>query len=129
MYYLTRLGGLQQCDQLGDVIREGLCSGVTSPQRSPLSGDMPTLREANVQGADLEIWTAIAAPAAMPPAAVTRLNEALADVTRLPEVQQALLTAGWQAQPGTPKALSHRMRQDTSLLGGVILMRGIKIEA
>jgi tripartite-type tricarboxylate transporter receptor subunit TctC len=103
--------------------------GVTSPQRSPLSGDLPTLREANVQGADLEIWTALAAPVGMSPAAVTRLSDAMAEVGRIPEVQQALLTAGWQAQPGTAKALNHRMRQDTSLLGGVILMRGIKIEA
>ena len=103
--------------------------GVTSPLRSPLFSELPTLRDASVHGADLEIWTAIAAPASMPAAAVARLNAALSEVVRAPEVQQALLTAGWQAQSGTPKALSYRMRQDTSLLGGVILMRGIKIEA
>jgi hypothetical protein len=42
----------------------------------------------------------------------------MAKVTSLPDLQQALLTAGCQAQPRTPKALSHRMRHDTSLLGG-----------
>ena len=103
--------------------------GVTSPLRSPLFNELPTLRDANVHGADLEIWTAIAAPASLPAAAVARLNAALSEVVRAPEVQQTLLNAGWQAQSGTPKALSYRMRQDTSLLGGVILMRGIKVEA
>lgn len=103
--------------------------GVTSAARSPLYEELPTLRDANVHGADLEIWTAIAAPAGMPAAAVAKLNAALSEVVRAPEVQQTLLKAGWQAQSGTPKALSYRMRQDTSLLGGVILMRGIKTDA
>ena len=48
---------------------------------------------------------------------------------RSAEVQQQLLTAGWQAQAGTPQALAYRMRSDTSQLGGVILMRGIRSEA
>lgn len=102
--------------------------GVTSPMRSPLFDELPTLREANVRGADLEIWTALAAPSSLPPAAVAKLNAALGEVVRLAEVQQSLLVAGWQAQAGTPQALGYRMRNDTSQLGGVILMRGIRSE-
>jgi len=103
--------------------------GVTSPERSPLYSELPTLRDANVRGADLEIWTAIAAPASLPAAAVARLNAALVEVLGQPEVKQRLLVAGWQAQPGTPQALDYRMRSDTAQLGGVILMRGIHAEA
>lgn len=102
--------------------------GVTSPLRSPLFSELPTLREADVRGADLEIWTALAAPASLPKPAVARLNAALDEVLRSPEVQQQLLKAGWQAQAGTPQALAYRMRSDTSQLGGVILMRGIRSE-
>ncbi|MDM0105116.1 tripartite tricarboxylate transporter substrate-binding protein [Variovorax sp. J22R24] len=102
--------------------------GVTSPMRSPLFDQLPTLREANVRGADLEIWTALAAPSSLPAAAVAKLNAALVEVVRSPEVQQNLLAAGWQAQAGTPQALGYRMRNDTSQLGGVILMRGIRSE-
>ncbi len=103
--------------------------GVTSPDRSPLFAELPTLREANVRGADLEIWTALAAPASLPQTAVTKLNAALGEVVRSTEVQQHLLAAGWQAQAGTPQALGYRMRSDTSQLGGVILMRGIRSDA
>ncbi|CAN7645827.1 MULTISPECIES: Bug family tripartite tricarboxylate transporter substrate binding protein [unclassified Variovorax] len=102
--------------------------GVTSPLRSPLFSELPTLREADVRGADLEIWTALAAPASLPKPAVARLNAALGEVLRSAEVQQQLLKAGWQAQAGTPQALAYRMRSDTSQLGGVILMRGIRSE-
>lgn len=100
--------------------------GVTSPERSPLAGEMPTLREADVRGADLEIWTALAAPASMPEAAVARLNAALGQVLRAPDVSATLLKAGWQPRAGTPGALASRMRSDTTTLGGVIMMRGIK---
>jgi len=103
--------------------------GVTSPERSPLFAELPTLREANVRGADLEIWTALAAPASLPQTAVAKLNAALGEVVRSPDVQQRLLAAGWQAQAGTPQALGYRMRSDTSQLGGVILMRGIRSDA
>jgi tripartite-type tricarboxylate transporter receptor subunit TctC len=100
--------------------------GVTSPDRSPLVNELPTLREADVRGADLEIWTALAAPSTMPDAAVDKLNAALDQVLRAPDVGQALLKAGWQARAGSAAALAKRMRSDTTTLGGVILMRGIK---
>jgi tripartite-type tricarboxylate transporter receptor subunit TctC len=103
--------------------------GVTSPERSPLFAELPTLREANVRGADLEIWTAIAAPVSLPQAAVARLNAALVEVVHSAEVQQRLLAGGWQANAGTPQSLAYRMRSDTTQLGGVILMRGIRSDA
>ncbi|MDQ0568413.1 tripartite-type tricarboxylate transporter receptor subunit TctC [Variovorax paradoxus] len=102
--------------------------GVTSPERSPLANELPTIRDADVRGADLEIWTALAAPAGMKPAAIARLNAALVEVTSSPDVSQALLKTGWQAQPGTPDALAKRMRSDTARLGGVIIMKGIQSE-
>ncbi|MBO9643850.1 MAG: tripartite tricarboxylate transporter substrate binding protein [Pseudacidovorax sp.] len=109
-------------------IRQGRLKaiGITAPERSPLTGEMPTLREADVRGADLEIWTALAAPAGQSPTAIARLNGALQTVLRTPEVNEALLKAGWQARGGTPEALARRIRSDTTTLGGVILMRGIK---
>ena len=104
-------------------------AGVTSPEPSPLVSGMNTLRDASVRGADLEIWTALAAPASLPEPIVNKFNAALVEVLRRPEVSKRLLEAGWQAQPGTPDALASRMRRDTATLGGVILMRGIRSEA
>lgn len=44
MHYLTGLGGLEQRDQLGDVVRERICRGMTSPQRT--RGDLIGARRA-----------------------------------------------------------------------------------
>ncbi len=103
--------------------------GLTSPGRSTLVTDQPTLREAEVTGADLEIWTAAAAPATMPKAVVAKLSAALVEAIRAPETRQRLLTVGWQAVGTSPEGLANRMKADTAQLGGIIQMRGIKLES
>lgn len=103
--------------------------GLTSPGRSTLVTDQPTLREANVQGADLEIWTAAAAPATMPAEIVARLSAALVEAVRAPESRQRLLSVGWQAVGTAPEGLANRMKADTAQLGGIIMMRGIKADS
>jgi tripartite-type tricarboxylate transporter receptor subunit TctC len=102
--------------------------GLTSPGRSALVTDQPTLREAEVTGADLEIWTAAAGPASMPAPVVAKLSAAIVEAVRAPESRQRLLNAGWQAVGTAPEGLANRMKADTAQLGGIILMRGIKAE-
>lgn len=103
--------------------------GVTSPIRSSLVPDQPTLREADVNGADFEIWVAAAAPASMPKPIVAKLSAALVESIRAPETRQRLLNVGWQAVGTAPEGLANRMKADTALLGGIILMRGIKADS
>jgi tripartite-type tricarboxylate transporter receptor subunit TctC len=99
--------------------------GVTSPGRSALVPELPTLRDARVAGADLEIWTAAAGPASLPKPIVDKLSTALVDAIRAPESRQRLLAAGWQAVGTAPEGLANRMRADTALLAGIIQARGI----
>lgn len=99
--------------------------GITSAGRSSLVPELPTLRDANVVGADLEIWTAAAAPASLPPAIAARLSAALVEAIRSPEARQRLLNVGWQAVGTSPQGLANRMKADTELLGNIIRTRGI----
>ena len=102
--------------------------GLTSPGRSTLVTDQPTLREAEVTGADLEIWTAAAGPATMPAPVVAKLSAAIVDAVRAPDSRQRLLNAGWQAVGTSAEGLANRMKADTAQLGGIITMRNIKAE-
>ncbi len=99
---------------------------VTSPVRSSLAPELPTLRDAGVTGTDLEVWTALVGPASLPPAAVARLSAAVVEVIRQPETRERLLNAGWQAAGTTPEVLASRMRADTAQLGDIIRSQGIK---
>lgn len=53
--------------------------GVTSSGRSPLVPELPSLAEGGLPGFQLEIWTAVAAPASMPPAIVHKLSALISE--------------------------------------------------
>ena len=102
--------------------------GVTSSVRSTLVPELPSLAEAGVQGFNLEIWNAVAAPTSMPPAVVARLSALFSEIARAPEMRQKLFQQGWQVVGTTAEGLANRIKSDTVLLGGVIAQRGINAE-
>lgn len=99
--------------------------GMTSLARSPLGPEFPTLNEQGIQGFQLEVWVAAAAPNSMPKPIADKLAMMIAEIAQTPEVKAKLLSQGWQAVGSTPDDLARRVRADTALLGGVLLMRGI----
>ncbi|SEM43487.1 Tripartite-type tricarboxylate transporter, receptor component TctC [Variovorax sp. YR750] len=102
--------------------------GVTSARRSALVPDYPSLQEAGLKGFELEIWTAAAAPASLPPPIARRLNEVLAEIIRSPQVQQKLFQHGYEAVGISGEALVHRVKADTAALAQIIASQGIKLE-
>ncbi|MDB5730367.1 MAG: receptor [Variovorax sp.] len=102
--------------------------GVTSAGRSALVPELPSLAEAGVPGFELEIWNAVAAPAAMPKPIVARLSTLISEIVRTPEVRAKLFQQGWQVVGSSAEGLANRIKADTVLLGGVIRARGIRNE-
>lgn len=102
--------------------------GVTSSARSPLVPEYPSLQEQGVLGFQLEIWTAAAAPKSMPKPIVERLSTLISQIARTPEVRGKLFQQGWQVAGTNSEGLANRIKQDTAILGGVIMMRGIKAQ-
>ncbi len=102
--------------------------GVTSSGRSTLVPELPSMTEAGVQGFNLEIWNAMAAPNSLPKPVVARLSALLSDIARSPEMRQKLFQQGWQVVGTTSEGLANRIKADTSLLRGVISAHGIKAE-
>jgi tripartite-type tricarboxylate transporter receptor subunit TctC len=102
--------------------------GVTSANRSPLVPEYPSLQEGGIRGFQLEIWTAAAAPVSMPKPIVAKLSTLISDIARSPEVRAKLFQQGWQVAGTTAEGLANRIKADTAMLGGVIMMRGIKAE-
>src|ERR1041385_9209083 len=65
---------------------------VTSPQRSPAMPDVPTMQEAGVSPADVELrfWFAVFGPKGMPDAVKTKLYQALAKAMNSPATCERL---------------------------------------
>jgi tripartite-type tricarboxylate transporter receptor subunit TctC len=100
--------------------------GVTSAGRSTLAPQVPSLAEVGLRGFELEIWNAVAAPAAMPAAHIQRVASALVQIARQPDVRQKLFAQGWQVAGTSPEGLAHRMRTDTARMKAVIERVGIR---
>ncbi len=101
----------------------GLTSG-----RSSLATEIPPLSEAEVRNFNLEVWTALIGPASLSKAAQARLNQEVSKIIRDADTRQKLFNQGWQAVGTSPEGLLSRIRSETAIMGGIIAMRGIKIE-
>lgn len=101
---------------------------VTSPQRSPLVPEVPTLRELGLGEAEIEGWFIVLGPVGLPLAVVQRLNAAINKVLVAPETASRLKELGAQALIGPPEDVSKLVAGDREHWGKVIRDAGIKPE-
>ena len=78
---------------------------VTTPQRSPVAPDVPTVAEAGVPGFEVTQWSGVMGPAGLPKAIVAKLNGELERILARPQVRDRLLTDGAQPGGGPPERL------------------------
>lgn len=71
--------------------------GVSTPKRSPLLPDVPTLAESGVAGYEMYTWWGILAPAGLPAPVASRLSADIAAVLAQPDAARRLEAEG--AQP------------------------------
>ncbi|WP_066255027.1 Bug family tripartite tricarboxylate transporter substrate binding protein [Hydrogenophaga flava] len=100
--------------------------GVTSTGRSSVVPEVASLADAGVQGLQLEIWNAVAAPVGLPKAHVQKLATLLAEIVRRPEIRQKILNQGWQVAGTAPEGLAKRIAADTAAMAEVIQKNNIK---
>jgi len=78
---------------------------VAGPKRSALLPDVPTLKEAGVDGVDVTQWYAFFAPAKTPTAIIDRLSKALHQVLADKEVVKKIEGHGAEVASGSPEQL------------------------
>jgi len=100
--------------------------GVTSPGRSSVVPELPSLTEVGVPALQLEIWNAVAAPNSLPKAHVQKLATLLAEIVRRPDVRQKILNQGWQVAGTSPEGLARRIAVDTAAMADLIRKNGIQ---
>lgn len=79
---------------------------VTTPNRSAVLPDVPTLEESGYKGFDFAVRYALLGPKAMPLAIVNRLNKELNLALREPAVAAQLGNLALDARPGPPDAVT-----------------------
>ena len=87
--------------------------------------EIPTLDEAGVKKFESGTWNAIAAPPKTPAAIVAKLNAAINEVLKSPDVQAHFQQLNLQAAGGTAAASAAFIKQETQVWGDLIRSVGI----
>jgi len=85
---------------------------VTSPKRSVIYPELPTVAEAGFSGYQATAWQGLVGPAGLPSDIVKRLNETLAKVMAIPAVRQRLVEGGLDPVPDTPEEFGRFIRAE-----------------
>jgi len=83
---------------------------VGSPQRSPLTPDVPTVVELGYPGFEAAIWNGLAAPAGTPRDIINRLNRAVVKIMSAPEIHAQFSKDGTQVVTTTPEKFGEQIR-------------------
>jgi len=93
---------------------------VAGPKRSALLPDVPTLKEAGVDGVDVQQWYGFFAPAKTPKAIVDQLNKALNQVLADKEIVKRMEEHGADVETSTPEQLGTLVKNELAKWKGVV---------
>jgi tripartite-type tricarboxylate transporter receptor subunit TctC len=101
---------------------------VSTAQRSQLTPDIPTMKEAGLPEIENLAWMAVMAPASTPTPIVQRMNQEINAVLAMPDVKQKLHTQYMEPIGGSPQDLQKFMQKELRVMTPIIKRTGIKIQ-
>ena len=101
---------------------------IASSKRSPTIPDVPTLAESGVKGAEADSWLAIFAPAGVPDAIVTKLNQEIAAVLNVPETKERLAGAGLEVVASPAAQLAAMIPAEVRKWGEAVKRSGARVD-
>nr|WP_305000505.1 tripartite tricarboxylate transporter substrate binding protein [Ramlibacter sp. WS9] len=85
---------------------------VAGPKRSPLLPDVPTLKEAGVEGVEVQQWYGFFAPAKTPKAVIDQINKALNQVLADKEIIKRMQDHGADVETSTPERFGELVKSE-----------------
>ncbi len=101
---------------------------VTSPERSPIFPDVPTVAESGFPGYQISEWFGVIGPAGLPDDIVNRMNKAINDAARAPEVVEKFNAMGLVATLTTPAGFKDILAEETEATTDIFRKGNIKLQ-
>jgi tripartite-type tricarboxylate transporter receptor subunit TctC len=111
-------------------VREGRLRalGVSTPQRSTLVPDLPTMAEAGIPDVVLQQWFVLCAPSGTPAPILARLTEATDAALAEPTLRQRLIAAGLEPAEARGEAAQRFVAEEAERWGALVRSAGLKAE-
>jgi len=101
---------------------------VASTTRWPELPDVPTLIESGYPDFTLDAWTGVVAPAGTPPDIVNKLNAAINEGLRSPELQTSLINMSALPKIGSPEDFAAFLAAEMPKWAAIVKLSGAKID-
>ena len=118
------LGGVLQQVKAGKLT----ALAVTEKTRTDILPVVPTATEQGVRNVVVNAWYGVFAPAATPAAVVTKINQDINDVLKMPDVRTRLIAAGIEVLGGPAQTLAEFMKEDDQRYGSIAREMNIKAD-
>jgi tripartite-type tricarboxylate transporter receptor subunit TctC len=102
--------------------------GVTSPKRSPLLPNVPTIAEAGVPGYEVHAAFGVLAPAGTPPAVVSRLRDEIVKLIGTAEMKDILAGQGADPIGDTPQQFAGALKKEVEKWAVVVKQSGAQVD-
>ena len=90
--------------------------------------DVPTMKEAGVEGVEVSVWYGVLAPAKTPPEIVHKVADGIIRATRDPEVRKRMLEQGAVPVGSTPEEFSKTLREEVARWAEVVKVSGARAD-
>jgi tripartite-type tricarboxylate transporter receptor subunit TctC len=101
---------------------------VAGAQRSELMPDVPTMKEAGVQGVEVSVWYGLLAPAGTSRDIVAILAAASMKAARSPELKPRLIEQGTEPIGSTPEQFAKLLREEIAKYAEAVRISGARPE-
>ena len=101
---------------------------VTTLERVPALGNVPTVSEAGVPGFESNSWVGVLVPAKTPRTIVTKLNQEIVRILKTPEVNQQISKVGAEVLANSPEQFAKMIRDDIKRYGELTKAIGIRLD-
>lgn len=101
---------------------------VTTPARSPLLPEVPTVTESGVPGYEVAVWFGLAAPAGTPKPVIDKLNDGIVNVLKQPDVKAQFAALGVEAVGSSPEAFAAHIAAQRTMWSKVVRDAGVTPE-
>ena len=102
--------------------------GVAGAKRTTFLPDVPTMKEAGVEGVEVPLWFGLLAPAATPREVVHALAAAVAKGAHSPDMQKKLLDQGAEPVGNTPEEFQAMLNAEVARWAEVVKVSGARAE-
>jgi len=101
---------------------------VTTPRRTALAPELPTVHEAGLPGFEVGGWIGLFAPKGVAPEVLGRLQKAIEETLKDDETRQALVKVGIEVAPAGPQVLRERFESEMRRWEKLIKTRKIELQ-